>query len=128
VILDPDGGVVEIQVKQPQPATQWVWGAIKMPGSVFHALRDLWLEPGRNDEYLGTLVNEYLARGGRARGIRAGESYVDVGTLNGYREALQLLKAQSSASGGQRPQLDDGLKALKRPRAGQRASTVAQRT
>ena len=42
--------------------------------------------------YVGTLVNAWLARGGEARGVRAGESYVDVGTLHGYREAIQLLE------------------------------------
>jgi hypothetical protein len=36
-------------------------------------------------------VNDWLARGGSAIGIRAGQSYVDVGTLHGYREAIQLL-------------------------------------
>lgn len=60
-----------------------------MPGSVLHALHRLWLD--RNDEYLGTLINAYMAEGGRVRGVRAGKSYVDVGTLNGYREALRLL-------------------------------------
>jgi glucose-1-phosphate thymidylyltransferase len=37
------------------------------------------------------LVNTWLARGGQARGVRGGEVYVDVGTLNGYREAVSLL-------------------------------------
>ena len=32
-------------------------------------------------------------RGGEARAVRAGEAYVDVGTLNGYRAALELLDA-----------------------------------
>jgi hypothetical protein len=59
-----------------------------------HELYDLWSEAGRGDEYVGTLVNAYLARGGRAVGVRAGESYVDVGTLNGYREAIRLLSTQ----------------------------------
>jgi hypothetical protein len=36
-------------------------------------------------------VNAWLQRGGRAVGIRAGESYVDVGTLHGYREAIRIL-------------------------------------
>ena len=64
---------------------------MKMPGSVLQDLRDLWLE--RGDEYLGTLLNEYIARGGQVRALRTGEAYVDVGTLNGYREALRLLDA-----------------------------------
>ena len=54
-------------------------------------LHTLWLERGRRDEYIGTLVNAWIARGGRARGIPAGETYVDVGTLHGYREAIQAL-------------------------------------
>ena len=37
------------------------------------------------------LVNAYLAGGGRAVGVKAGRSYVDVGTLGGYRSAITLL-------------------------------------
>ena len=40
------------------------------------------------DEYIGTLVNAYLAAGGEAVGVKAGRSYVDVGTLHGYRAAI----------------------------------------
>jgi hypothetical protein len=45
---------------------------------------------------MGTLVNEYLARGGNAIGIKRGDVYVDVGTLNGYREALRVLSNQAT--------------------------------
>ena len=89
VMTNERGEVLEVQVKQPSPATNWVWGAMKMPGYVLNDLHELWIQ--RHDEYFGTLINEYLARGGRACGIKAGESYVDVGTLNGYREALRVL-------------------------------------
>jgi len=65
-----------------------------MPGRIFHELYELWHEPDRGDEYIGTLVNAWLARGGLACGVRAGTAYVDVGTLNGYREAIQLLAAR----------------------------------
>lgn len=41
-------------------------------------------------------MNAWLERGGRARAARAGEAYVDVGTLHGYHEALQLLRAQEA--------------------------------
>ena len=91
VVTDADGGVLEIEVKQRRPRSKWIWGAIKLPGALLHELHALWREPGRGDEYFGTLVNAYLARGGRARGVRAGEAYVDVGTLHGYREAIRLL-------------------------------------
>ena len=56
-----------------------------------HALHALWEERGRRDEYIGTLVNAWLQGGGRAIGVRHGQSYVDVGTVHGYREALTLL-------------------------------------
>ena len=91
VVTDRNGRVEEIQVKQANARSSWVWGAFKMPGSVFHELHQLWLTREPRDEYVGTLVNEYIARGGSAVGVRAGESYVDVGTLHGYREAIMLL-------------------------------------
>jgi hypothetical protein len=96
VLTDAAGNVLEIRVKQPDVGCRWIWGAFKMPGSVFADLHKLW--KGRGDEYIGTLVNEYLARGGRAAGVRAGTDYVDVGTLHGYREAIRLLGAAPEES------------------------------
>ncbi len=92
VVTDQHGAVKKIQVKERGAATHWVWGAIKMPGSIFHALHNLWLRPERRDEYFGTLVNAWLAEGGTAVGVPAGQQYVDVGTLHGYRAALQALQ------------------------------------
>jgi glucose-1-phosphate thymidylyltransferase len=97
VVTGPGGAVVEVQVKQRQPDSHWVWGAFRMPGRVFHELHDLWRARHPRDEYFGTLVNAYLALGGHADGVRAGEAYVDVGTLHGYREANQLLDAKRDA-------------------------------
>ena len=91
VICDPSGNVVEIQVKNAEATSQWIWGAFKMPGRVLHDLHALWIARERRDEYFGTLVNAFLAAGGNARGFQAGRAYVDVGTLNGYRAALSLL-------------------------------------
>jgi dTDP-glucose pyrophosphorylase len=93
VVTAPDGRVLEIQVKQPQPGSRWIWGAFRMPGAILHELYRLWCERERRDEYLGTLINAWLAEGGRAYGMRAGQAYVDVGTLNGYRQAIALLSA-----------------------------------
>jgi len=90
VVLDDDH-VVEIQVKQADAASKWIWGAFKMPGHILAELHDLWNARGRQDEYVGTLVNAWIAQGGRARGVRAGAAYVDVGTVRGYREAVALL-------------------------------------
>jgi dTDP-glucose pyrophosphorylase len=94
VVLGDDGGVEEILVKQPGARSRWVWGAFKMPGRVLHELHALWRQPGRGDEYIGTLVNAWLAQGNEAVGIKAGEAYVDVGTLGGYRQAIALLGGQ----------------------------------
>jgi dTDP-glucose pyrophosphorylase len=99
VVLDDADRVREIQVKQIDATTHWIWGAFKMPGSVLRALQDLWERRGRSDEYIGTLVNAYLAAGGEALGIRAGESYVDVGTLHGYRSAIGLLSEAEQGAG-----------------------------
>ncbi len=96
VITDQRNNVKEIQVKKKDADSSWVWGAFKMPGSALHALFQLWCERGRQDEYIGTLVNAYLARGGKAHGVRMGQAYVDVGTLNGYREAIRLLSGKAA--------------------------------
>ena len=37
-----------------------------MPGRVLHDLHALWQERGKIDEYMGTLVNAWLDRGGQA--------------------------------------------------------------
>lgn len=92
VITDEADVVREVQVKQKGAATHWIWGAMKMPGHVLHELHALWSRPERRDEYIGTLVNAWLAEGGRALGVRKGEGYVDVGTLHGYRAAVRLLE------------------------------------
>jgi glucose-1-phosphate thymidylyltransferase len=78
-------------VKHPTPRSHWIWGALRLRGDTFHDLADLWRQPSRGDEYFGTLVNAYLARGGKARAVRSGVAYVDVGTVQGYREAMNLL-------------------------------------
>jgi glucose-1-phosphate thymidylyltransferase len=91
VITDEYGAVQEIQVKQTAARSQWVWGAFKLTGEHLASLYQLWLDRNRQDEYLGTLVNAYIANGGSAFGIKKGETYVDVGTLHGYRHALRVL-------------------------------------
>lgn len=100
VRLDAQSRVLEIEVKRADARSRWIWGAFQMPGRVLHELRDLWLERDRRDEYVGTLVNAYVARGGSAVGVRAGTSYIDVGTLHGYREAIRVLAAGASVATG----------------------------
>src|SRR5438874_10731414 len=92
VLTEPNGLVREIRVKSEHPGTNWVWGAFRMPAPLFRTLHALWSEPGRGDEYIGTLVNAYLALGGQAFGVPVGERYYDVGTVDGYRAAIGALR------------------------------------
>jgi dTDP-glucose pyrophosphorylase len=92
VSTNEDGSVKEIFVKRRDTPSHWIWGAIKMPGEIFHELHRFWSRADRRDEYFGTLVNAWLKDGGRATGVRAGQNYVDTGTLNGYRAAIHLLE------------------------------------
>lgn len=96
VVMDANCAVQRIQVKQRGASSNWIWGAIKMPGAVYHALHTLWKRAERQDEYFGTLVNAWLAEGGTAIGVKAGRQYVDVGTLHGYREAVRILQQPKS--------------------------------
>lgn len=98
VETDANGRVLQIQVKSVAPRTSWVWGAFSMPGAIFHELYHFWHARGEHESYVGTLINAWLAEGGRALGVRAGERYVDVGTLHGYREAIRLLSRPSPVS------------------------------
>lgn len=96
VLTDGDDRVLEIQVKQLHPGTNWILGAFKLSGAVLRRLHGIWIERGKSDEYIGPLVNEYLKQGGCAVGVRAGEAYVDVGTLNGYSQAISLMSEPRS--------------------------------
>ncbi|MBV8742121.1 MAG: hypothetical protein JOZ12_10050, partial [Sinobacteraceae bacterium] len=93
VSSDAAGRVHTIQVKSPHPACNQIWGAFRLPGRVYHELHALWRSRGERDQYVGTLVNAWLQQGGEAVAVAAGETYVDVGTLHGYREAIRLLSA-----------------------------------
>lgn len=91
VLTDEHGRVKEIQVKSPTASTPWIWGAFKLTGAILRELHGLWLARSCTDMYLGTLVNAYIAQGGEAHGVAQGQEYVDVGTVNGYRQAVKLL-------------------------------------
>jgi glucose-1-phosphate thymidylyltransferase len=94
VVTRPDGSVVRIDVKSRRAETPWIWGAFKLPVRTLIQLFDLFCRRGRSDPYFGTLVNAYIEEGGRARAVSAGEAYVDVGTVHGYRQALKLLQGR----------------------------------
>src|SRR3954467_11461880 len=95
VRVDSQDRVLEIQSKQLDASSNWIWGAFRMPARILRDLHDLWQQRQMSDVYFGPLVNAYLATGGEAWGFKAGRSYVDVGTLNGYRAAIRLLSGES---------------------------------
>ncbi|XXU26940.1 sugar phosphate nucleotidyltransferase [Sorangium sp. So ce887] len=113
VVTDGEGRVVEIQARRRDATSRWVWGAFKLTGAVLQELHELWCERSRRDEHIGPLVNEYIARGGVALGVRAGHAYVEIGTLDGYREALRLLSSRTSpqAAGDGEPHEPSGAPA-----------------
>ncbi|MBA3324895.1 MAG: nucleotidyltransferase family protein [Rhodobacteraceae bacterium] len=108
VLLDAAGRVREIQVKRPDAASHWIWGAFRMPGRVLKDLAALWRARDGRDEFIGSLVNAYLAAGGDAVGVRAGSHYVDVGTFNGYRAAIDLLGQMAETQAAAQPSADGG--------------------
>ncbi len=95
VSCDELGYVQEVQVKKKDARSHWVWGAVTARGDSFHRLKLLWEARHRADEYLGDLLNAFLAAGNIVRGKYSGEVYMDVGTLDGYRNAQDYLRAQS---------------------------------
>jgi glucose-1-phosphate thymidylyltransferase len=92
VVCDDLGFVREVQVKRKDAASNWVWGAVTARGESFHRLKLLWEARHRGDEYLGDLLNAFIAAGNTVRGRASGELYMDVGTLEGYRTAQDYLR------------------------------------
>jgi glucose-1-phosphate thymidylyltransferase len=92
VVCDDLGYVSEVLVKQAAVKSPWIWGAVTTTGLAFRELKLLWEARHRCDEYLGDLLNAYIAAGNAVRAAAAGELYLDVGTLHGYRAAQDYLR------------------------------------
>jgi glucose-1-phosphate thymidylyltransferase len=92
VIADEFGYVQRVEVKRPGAHSSWIWGAVTATGASFHALKLLWEARYRQDEYLGDLLNAYIAAGKPVRAAHVGEIYMDVGTLAGYHAAQDFLR------------------------------------
>lgn len=93
VNCDNLGYVQEVQVKKKEARSNWVWGAVTARSESFHRLKLLWESRHRADEYLGDLLNAFIAAGNVVRGRYSGEIYMDVGTLEGYHYAQDYLRA-----------------------------------
>ncbi len=99
VLRDASGRVEQVVVKQENPGSNWIWGAVTASGRAFHELRALWESRHRADEFLGDLLNAYLAAGNAVRATANGEHYMDVGTIEGYHNAQDYLRARGRQAG-----------------------------
>lgn len=97
VVCDQQNYVTRVEVKQSDAHSQWVWGAVTTTGEALHELKLLWESRHRSDEYLGTLLNAYIAAGNAVRGQHVGEHYMDVGTMEGYHRAQDFLRTYQAA-------------------------------
>jgi glucose-1-phosphate thymidylyltransferase len=95
VICDELGYVQKVLVKKKNAGSSWIWGAVTVRGEAFYRLKLLWESRHRTDNYLGELLNAFIAAGNPVRGKFSGESYMDVGTLEGYRNAQDYLRAHA---------------------------------
>ena len=93
VVCDQFGYVQRVEVKKAEAQSHWIWGGVTVTGHAFHALKLLWEARHREDVFLGDLLNAYSAAGNVVRATHAGEHYMDVGTLEGYRAAQDFLRA-----------------------------------
>lgn len=101
VLCDERGRVERVVVKQPDPGSNWIWGAVTASGRGFHALHQLWVSRHRADEFLGDLLNAYIAAGNPVHASANGEHYMDVGTMEGYHAAQDYLRERNRTVGGQ---------------------------
>lgn len=95
VLSDENGRVERVEVKLSNPGSHWIWGAVTASGRAFHDLRMLWEARHREDEYLGHLLNAYIAAGNAVHATANGEHYMDVGTMEGYHGAQDYLRARN---------------------------------
>lgn len=91
VVMDDYGYVREIRSDAGGAAGAWTWRAFKAPVRVLRELHTLWLRRDRRDTEIDSLVNEHFRRGGRARGVRAGASYLRFDSSLDRREAVRRM-------------------------------------
>lgn len=103
VICDPQDFVVKVEGKAPTPRSHWIWGAITATNEAIRSLKLLWEARHREDEYMSSLLNAYIDAGNAVRGHHAGETYIDVGTMQGFRRAQEFLQGQAHPQILQKP-------------------------
>lgn len=90
VSVDDLGYVREI-ARECAPSHRWGWGALRAPARVLREMHILWLRRDRRDRELEPLVNEFVRRGGRVKGVRAGQSYHCLDSAADQRELIRLV-------------------------------------
>jgi glucose-1-phosphate thymidylyltransferase len=93
VLFDGRGMVQRVDVKSAAARSKWIWGAIAATGDALRSLKELWQRRGASDIYLGDLFNAFIAEGNPIRAVPCGETYIDVGTVNGYHRAQDFMRA-----------------------------------
>ena len=83
VVFDDSGNVIRIEFKPERPSSSWLWGCAAASARALHGLGQA-EEPGM---YFDT-----LCRQGIVASVCLSETYVDMGTREGLREALELLR------------------------------------
>ncbi|HVZ19236.1 MAG TPA: sugar phosphate nucleotidyltransferase [Terriglobales bacterium] len=92
VVSDDHDYVQRVDVKMRNAQSYWIWGAVITTGAAFHRLKLLWESRHRADEYLGYLLNAFIDAGNTVQASQVGETYMDVGTLQGYHSAQDFLR------------------------------------
>lgn len=92
VTVDDLGYVREI-ASDGAASHRWGWGALRAPARVLREMHILWLRRVRRDREIEPLVNEFVRRGGRAKGVRAGQSYHCLDTAADQRDLIRLVAA-----------------------------------
>lgn len=80
VVLEDSGRVLGIEFKPENPSSSWIWGCA---AATVRALRGL-----EGEDEPGVYFDS-LSRQGRVGGVRLSDTYVDIGTPAGLREAVE---------------------------------------
>ena len=97
-VLTEDQQVTEIEAKVHQPQTNWIWGAFQMWGTTFHKIHHLWKLNDSKEDSWGVLVNRLIQEGWSVSAFKVGKSYYDVGTVDGYQEAMKAVEEREHVS------------------------------
>ncbi|HXE31950.1 MAG TPA: hypothetical protein VN515_09140 [Terriglobales bacterium] len=81
--------VARVEVKSCRDPRRRIWGAITAPGHEYLALERFWRVRGRGEQFLGDLLNAWIAAGNPVTYDCQGTRYWDIGTPAGYEYALR---------------------------------------